>query len=234
MRVERERTPEPAARGFFAAEAALDHAAVEELERVAGPEPQRAFRMAERLGALAVPLERPGEDIVSIDARPVALRRAREVERLRQANRVVRLEQRDLEVRLDTVRIQETPDRVEQRVLALGGLLASGDLKQIAECDDELRQRDLGDGAPLERDRPRIAPLCRLDLRQRVEREDVSRERRERAQVLQACGIDAAARPVELAELNARPGQRLGLAGARIDGGPHRGESRARPAEQLA
>ena len=63
------------------AEAALDHPAVEELERVARPEPERALRVAPRLAAAAVPLERPREDVVAVDRRPLALREARERER---------------------------------------------------------------------------------------------------------------------------------------------------------
>ena len=99
------------------AEAALDHPAVEELERVARPEPQRAPGVAQRLAAAAVSLERPREDVVAVDRRPLPLRAARERERGRQADAVVDVEERGLEVGLDAVGDEQPLDDADQRVL---------------------------------------------------------------------------------------------------------------------
>ena len=75
MRVERQRSTEPRARLSGVTETALDHPAVEELERVARPESQRVFGVGQRLRAAAVALQRPGKDVVAVDAGPRALRR---------------------------------------------------------------------------------------------------------------------------------------------------------------
>ena len=80
--IQSDRATEPAARDHAVTEAALDHAAVEELEGVAGPKPQREPRVAERLSAAPVPLERPGEDVVSVDRGPSMLRATRECEQV--------------------------------------------------------------------------------------------------------------------------------------------------------
>ena len=89
MRVERERAAEPGARVARMAEAALDHPAVEELERVLRPEPERALRVGERLRAAAVPLQRPGEHVVAVDAGALALGGPGERERGSQLDAVV-------------------------------------------------------------------------------------------------------------------------------------------------
>jgi len=58
------------------ADAALDHSAVEELERIERPELEGALRVAQRLAAVPGPLERPSEDVVPVDRRPLALCKA--------------------------------------------------------------------------------------------------------------------------------------------------------------
>ena len=67
MGIESQRLAQRAARGFAVTEAALDHAAVEELEGVARAEAERLLRVAERFRATAVPVERPREDVVAVD-----------------------------------------------------------------------------------------------------------------------------------------------------------------------
>jgi hypothetical protein len=50
------------------AETALDHAAVEELERIARAESQRSSRMRTRLAAAIVPVKRPRQHVLGLDA----------------------------------------------------------------------------------------------------------------------------------------------------------------------
>src|SRR5207248_638199 len=93
VRVERERAREPGPRGAAVAEAALDHSAVEELERVPCAEPERMLRIAERLLTTAVPRQRPREDVIAVDRWPFALRAPSERERLPQPQTVVDVEE---------------------------------------------------------------------------------------------------------------------------------------------
>ena len=90
------------------------------------------------------------------------------------------------------------------------------------------------DGAALEPDRAAGGVRARPDLRERVERVDVVREGGERKPVLLLGLVDPSSAPVELPELHARPGLRLGLSAGRVDGGRHRHERGARVAEKLA
>ena len=145
VRVQRERAPEPGARGAGVAEAALDHPAVEELERVLRAEPQRAPRVAERLGAAAVPRERPAEHVVAVDRGPVVLADPGQGERVLRRDAVVDVEERDLEVGLDAVRAQQPLDRADQRVLpAAREAGMAGDAVEVAQRRDVLRQRESG------------------------------------------------------------------------------------------
>src|SRR6266540_6970451 len=68
--VHAQRLSEPAPCLGAVTEAALDHAAVEHLERIERAEPECAPRMALRLPAVAGPLERPSQDVVPVDRRP--------------------------------------------------------------------------------------------------------------------------------------------------------------------
>src|SRR5207245_5986323 len=72
-RVERDRAPEPAPCLRLMAEAAQDHPAVEELERVLRSEPESGSGVRERGSALAVPRQRPSEHVVAVDRRPIVL-----------------------------------------------------------------------------------------------------------------------------------------------------------------
>src|SRR5438034_8136534 len=78
VRVEVDCAPEPTRRLCAVAEATLDHPAMEELGCVERAEPERALREAQRLIAAAVPRERPGEHVVTVDRGTVAVCRARE------------------------------------------------------------------------------------------------------------------------------------------------------------
>src|SRR5262249_53086114 len=86
----------------------------------------------------------------------------------------------------------------------------------------------------LERDRAGGLAARPLDLGEPVERVDVAREDGVRLPELALRGGEAAAVPVELAELGARPGHRLGLALRRARREQHRTLGRAAAAEQLA
>src|SRR5439155_475064 len=68
-----------------------------------------------------VPLQRPAEDVVAVDARTLALRGTGERERIREPDPVVDLEERDLEVGAHAVRGEELADGAHERVLALRG-----------------------------------------------------------------------------------------------------------------
>src|SRR5947199_7915035 len=91
VRIRGECPAEPGAGLDAVAEAPLDHAEMELLERVARAQTKRAPRVRERLVAAAVSGERPAEDVVSVDARPVVPRQAREREGLARADAVVGL-----------------------------------------------------------------------------------------------------------------------------------------------
>src|ERR671925_462916 len=82
--------------------------------------------------------------------------------------------------------------------------------------------------------RARAAPPRCFGLRERFERIRVAGKRAEGGAVLDGCGADAAGREVELAELGARPGGRLRLAGRRVEREQHRLLGAAGAAEQLA
>src|SRR5262249_62246478 len=71
VRVEPECAAEPRPRLDTMTEAALDHPAVEELQRVEGSEAERPPRVLQRLAALAVSTERPRESVVAVDRRPL-------------------------------------------------------------------------------------------------------------------------------------------------------------------
>src|SRR4029450_9082330 len=60
---------EPAPRLELVPEAPLDHPAMEELGRVACPEPKGALGDPQPLPALAVARQRPSQDVVRLDAR---------------------------------------------------------------------------------------------------------------------------------------------------------------------
>src|SRR5439155_25671614 len=99
VRIQFEGTMQPAARGRPVAEAALDHPAVEVLERIARPEPEGALREAQRLSAAAVPRERPSQDVVAVDRRPVGASGSGEGERMSRPDAVIDVEEGRLEVR---------------------------------------------------------------------------------------------------------------------------------------
>ena len=99
------------------AEAALDHAPVEDLQRVLRPETERLLGVAERLVALAVAIERPGQHVVAVDRGALRARFPRKCESVRQADPVVDVEEGCLEIGLDAVRDQQLLDHGDQRVL---------------------------------------------------------------------------------------------------------------------
>jgi hypothetical protein len=103
MRVERERAVQVGVSRRAPAETALDHPAVEELERIASPQPERALRVGERLVAVPVPGKGPGEHIIAVDTRTIGAGAASQGQRVRKPNPEVDDEERSLEVGLDAV-----------------------------------------------------------------------------------------------------------------------------------
>src|SRR5204863_6546945 len=83
-------------------------------------------------------------------------------------------------------------------------------------------------------DRAGEAPMCGLDLRERVERVDVARKAGESGVILALCGCEPPARPVQLAELDVGPREGFALTDRRVEGKPHRGDRTAPIAEELA
>ena len=137
-----QRAREPASRLRPVAEALLDHPAMEDLERIERPEPERALREAQRLAAVPVPCERPSQDVVPVDRRALALRKARERKRRMKPDAVVDVEERGLEVGLDAVRDQQPLDHADQRVLPACVRVVAGGALEITEHRDVLRERD--------------------------------------------------------------------------------------------
>ena len=216
VRVERERAPEPRLRDRVVPEAALDVAAVEELERVLRAEAERARASggAPRRSGRCGRAPTPSTSSPSIDGRSARATRAR-ASAWRQSDAVVDLEEGDLEVGLDAVRVQQPLDRADQRVLAVGEHGPAGDPVQVAERRDVLRQRDRVDRLPLGGDRLAVGAASGERLRERVEAVGVVGEDPEREAEL-ALGVgDPAVAEVELAELDVRPGGRLRGAGWR-------------------
>src|SRR5437667_1611320 len=142
LRVQSQRPTEPGALCGRAAEAALDNPAVEELERIERPEPEGALREAQRLTAVPGPLERPSQDVVAVDRRPLPPGEACERERRMKLDSVIDVEERGLEIGLDAVRDEQTLDDPDQLVLLLPEPWATGRAVKIAERRDVLRQRD--------------------------------------------------------------------------------------------
>src|SRR6185437_4251843 len=121
-------------------------------------------------------------------------------------------EESRLQVRLHAVRAEQPLDHGHEGVLAAREAVASRRPIQVAEEADELRERDRGDSSALERDRRRGSAPRPLDLRERVQRVDVAWEAGERGAVLALGRREEAASPIELPELDVRPGERLALA----------------------
>ena len=213
--------------------AALDHPAVEVLERVVRAEPERPPRVRERLGAASVPLERPRKDVVAIDARARASRLPRGRKRAPKPDAVVGVELCNLEVGAHAVRGEQPPDHVDERVLPLRGPTMTVPRIQIAERRDCLRKRKHVGRASRERERGAVAAPRLLDERERLERVDVARKDRERNAVMRLRLSDPAMRPGELAELRLHPGGRLRLAPGRVERERQRLIRRTRPTEQL-
>ena len=169
MRVERQRTPEPFLGGFRMAEAALDHATMEELRRVPRSEPQRPLRVGQRLCAAAVTRQSPGEDIVAVDRRTIGASGAGKQQRLRELDRMIDVEQRRFQIRLDAVGAEQAPDCADQRVLPSRRSVVPGQPIEVTEGRDELRQRDPVHGAMLHGDRSPNVTKSRFDLSKAVD-----------------------------------------------------------------
>ena len=90
---------------------------MEELQSVARAEAESLLRVAERLAATAVAVERPCEHVVAVDRGPLGARRPGEREGGRQTDAVVDIEERRLEIGLDPVRDEQPLDHADQRVL---------------------------------------------------------------------------------------------------------------------
>ncbi len=97
--------------------------------------------------------ERPGEHVVAVDRRPLALREPRERERRLRPDPVVDVEERRLEIGLHAVRAQETLDHRDRRVLPARVGCPPPAAIHVPERSDELRQRDQVH-APAARARP--------------------------------------------------------------------------------
>ena len=162
MGVDRERAPEPRPRRGVA-EAALDHRAVEDQQRVACPEPERARRVQPRRLAAAGPEQPPGERILGVDAGRGDVGGAGAGQRVGDVSAVVEVEDGGLELGADAVRREEPFDRPDERVLAPGRRLVARDAEHVAEHDHVGRDRQDGDHVTEARDCGSVSPLGRLD-----------------------------------------------------------------------
>src|SRR5438477_6894730 len=196
MRVQPQSATEPGAPRRAMAEAALDHSAVEELERIERPEPEGALRVAQRLTAVPGPLERPSEDVVAVDRRPLPPGETREGKRRVKLDAVVDIEQCGLEIGLDAVRDQQALDDRDQLVLPLCQLRVAGGAVEIAKRRDVLRQRDPVYRLLLEADCGPIVAHARLGSRQRVKCVGVVGKDKERLPVLSGRSLELPDREV--------------------------------------
>src|SRR3954447_7051177 len=114
------------------AEAALDHPAVEELQRVARAEPECVLRVRKRRLAVSVAGEGPREDVVAVDRGPLRVGAARQGERVRETDSVVDVEERGLTVGPHRVRDEQPLYHADQRVLAARLAGPAGRAVQIA------------------------------------------------------------------------------------------------------
>ena len=190
-------------------EAALDHAAVEELRRVLRAQAERELRVAQRLGAAAVPLERPREGVIAVDRRPRLLADPRPPEGIRKIDAVVCFEERVLDVRAHAARPLEPVDGGDERVLAPCRPSLALASEEVAERADVLRQGHGRRGATLEPDSAAEIALRSGDVRERIESGGIPRPVPEGGLVCLRGRSVVAHREEELAELRLRPGGRL-------------------------
>src|SRR5947208_699185 len=234
VRIQAQSPAEPGALRRAMAQAALDHPAVEELERIERSEPEGALRVAQRLTAVPGPLERPSQDVVAVDRRPLPPCEARECERRVELDSVIDVEERGLEIGLYPVRDQQALDDGDQLVLLLRQPRMTDRAVEVTERRDVLGQRDPVDGVLLETDCGPVAAHARLGSREGVECVGVVRKDPERLPVLVGGGPEPADRQVDQAELNVRPGGGFALAVAGCHGELHRADRAGYVAEQLA
>ena len=180
------------------AEAALDHPAMEDLERVERPEPKRALRVAQRLAAVPVPLERPSQDVVAVDRRPLALRAARAS--ASEAGSRIPWSTSKSAVSRSVLTPFATSSRSmtrDQRVLlAAPAVVWPRHAVEVAEHRDVLRQRDPVDGRLLgARSRRARRPCAHCAQRERVVAR--ARSRGTRAARSLASAAASAYRPTE-------------------------------------
>src|SRR5262249_27770930 len=106
-------------------------------------------------------------------------------------------------------RLEQAPDAVLGCVLNARGSLVARHMEQVAVQTDELGQRDRLDRSALEdRGAPKVTARG-IDLCERVERVDITRERPQRGAQVNGRSTEASTRELELAELRLRPGVRL-------------------------
>src|SRR6266516_5512111 len=162
VRVDGERPPEPRPRRRRA-EAALDHCAVEDEERVARSEADRASGVPSCFLAAAVAVEAPGQRVFRVDARRGLVCRARPREGVDDIPVVVEVEDGGLELGADAVRGEELLDRAHKRVLATCRDFVAGDVEDVPEPDHVGRDREHVDCSAKARDRLAIVTLGGLD-----------------------------------------------------------------------
>ena len=212
-----------------AAEAALDHSAVEELERVAGAEPERAPRS----GRAPPRSGRCGRAPRRGRPRPRcsgARRRLRARARGRRADVDVPVEvdERGLELGAGAVRLEEPLHDIDELV-RLGRLgLAAGRGQGLAEAGRVLGQRHGVERAPVESDRFVDASSGGRDAGEAGVGAVVVRKAGERLAIRALGEAHSPAVDVEVAELDERPGGGLARRRGRRDGELHRRDRRRR------
>jgi len=165
------------------ARAALAYSAVEELQRIARPEPEGSAGIRDRLGAAPISRQSPGENVIGVDARRSIVRFARSDESVPDPASVVEIEERRLELRPNTVRGLEAPDDRDECVSAAGGSRPPRRAQRVATPGGVLRQRQLFDDVLEQRYGTPEISLSRLGVGKSRLGVDVAGKRREGSSV---------------------------------------------------
>ena len=187
-------------------ELALDHAPMEEEQRVLRPQVQGLVRVPQGLLRSSIREQLPRQRVGNVHALPPCPFGLRGGQAGGQIDAMVRVEQRDLEVHVDPIGLEQPLLHVDQRVL-LGGVGGAAGLGvQVSQRDDVLGKRIAGDHRSVAGDGPAELTAGPRHLGQADLRGERSRIEHRSPLVENRRAVHATAVPIELAELVAGPG----------------------------